>query len=258
MEVPVDNICPDEKGSCEKAEKYYKNYSMSSGSSSSRWRSPSFTTFNSYLKCRWHGQRKGHRIESDKVKSHEITPNVFFFHPWHNWAHGFHGESLGYRHVEFFRSDDLLDWTTWFLSGNKNKPSKVTLVLKDNFFVQWTIIGPPFVDLNSVTTMWSVWGLSLGHTPLWSFLDVLTIVVCYESLNREVKTKPIYEFRCDERQKTKVEESTRLACTLLVGELEHLKIETRLIDEMFATIDHVPDWVNFFFFSNLIFKNNFF
>ena len=135
----------------------------------------------------------------------------FFFHPWHNWAHGFHGESLGYRHVEFFRSDDLLDWTTWFLSGNKNKPSKVTLVLKDNFFVQWTIIGPPFVDLNSVTTMWSVWGLSLGHTPLWSFLDVLTIVVCYESLNREVKTKPIYEFRCDERQKTKVEESTRLA-----------------------------------------------
>ena len=45
----------------------------------------------------------------------------------------------------------------------------------------------------------------------------------------------IYEFRCDERLKTIVEESTRLTCTRLVAELEHLKIETRLIDEMFAS-----------------------
>ena len=62
------------------------------------------------------------------------------------------------------------------------------------------------------------------------------IVVCYESLKRELKTKPIYEFRCDERLKTKVEESTHLACTLLCAELEHLKIETRLIDEKFASV----------------------
>ena len=60
-------------------------------------------------------------------------------------------------------------------------------------------------------------------------------VVYYESLKRELKTKPTYEFRCDERLNTKVEESTRLACTLLCAELEHLKIETRLIDEMFAS-----------------------
>ena len=39
--------------------------------------------------------------------------------------------------------------------------------------------------------------------------------VYYESLKRELKTKPIYEFRFDERLKTEVEESTRLACTLL-------------------------------------------
>ena len=45
----------------------------------------------------------------------------------------------------------------------------------------------------------------------------------------------MYEFRCDERLKTKVEESTRLTCTLLCAELEHLKIETRLIDEMIAS-----------------------
>ena len=53
------------------------------------------------------------------------------------------------------------------------------------------------------------------------------IVVYYESLKREVKTKPIYEFRCDERLQTKSEEFTRLTCTLLCAELEHLKIETR-------------------------------
>ena len=49
--------------------------------------------------------------------------------------------------------------------------------------------------------------------------------VYYESLKREVKTKPIYEFRCDERLQTKVEEFTHLACTLLCAELEHLKID---------------------------------
>jgi hypothetical protein len=39
--------------------------------------------------------------------------------------------------------------------------------------------------------------------------------------------KPIYECRC---------ESTRLAYTGLLGELEHLKIKTRLIDEKFASV----------------------
>jgi hypothetical protein len=60
-------------------------------------------------------------------------------------------------------------------------------------------------------------------------------VVYYESLKRELKTKTIYGFRCDERLKTKVEESTRLTCTLLCSELEHLKIETRLMSEMLAS-----------------------
>ena len=35
--------------------------------------------------------------------------------------------------------------------------------------------------------------------------------------------------------KTRVEESTHLTCPRLVVELEHLKIETRLIDEMFVS-----------------------
>ena len=58
--------------------------------------------------------------------------------------------------------------------------------------------------------------------------------VYYESLKRELKTKTIYGYRCDERLKTCVEESTRLACTPLCGELEHLKIEKRLVSERFA------------------------
>ena len=62
------------------------------------------------------------------------------------------------------------------------------------------------------------------------------IVVYYESIKRELKTRPINECRCDERLKTKAEESTRLAYTGLLGELEHLKIKTRLIDEMFASV----------------------
>jgi hypothetical protein len=46
----------------------------------------------------------------------------------------------------------------------------------------------------------------------------------------------IYECRCDERLKPKGEESTYLAYTVLLGELEHLKIETRLINEKFASV----------------------
>jgi hypothetical protein len=40
----------------------------------------------------------------------------------------------------------------------------------------------------------------------------------------------------DERLKIKSEKSTLLTHTGLFGELEHLKIKTRLIDEMFASV----------------------
>jgi hypothetical protein len=55
-------------------------------------------------------------------------------------------------------------------------------------------------------------------------------------MKREVKTRPIYDCRCDERLETKTEESTLLTYTGLLGELEHLNIETRLIDEMFPSV----------------------
>ena len=48
-------------------------------------------------------------------------------------------------------------------------------------------------------------------------MSSLYFVVYYESLKRELKTKPINECRCDERLQTRVEESTRLACPRLVA-----------------------------------------
>ena len=64
----------------------------------------------------------------------------------------------------------------------------------------------------------------------------LFICVYYESRKRELQTRPIYECRCDERLKTKSEKSTRLTYFGLFGELEHLKIRTRLMNEMFASV----------------------
>ena len=57
-----------------------------------------------------------------------------------------------------------------------------------------------------------------------------------ESIKRELKRSPIYECRCAERLKTKDEGSTRLVYTGFIGGLEHLKIETRLIDERFPSV----------------------
>jgi hypothetical protein len=53
--------------------------------------------------------------------------------------------------------------------------------------------------------------------------------VYYESIKREIKTRGIYECRCDERLQTKKKEFTLLSYTGLIVELEHLKIETRYI-----------------------------
>ncbi len=61
-------------------------------------------------------------------------------------------------------------------------------------------------------------------------------VVYYESIKRELQRKTTSECRCDERLKTKTEESTHIVYTGSLGELEHLKITTRLIDEKFASV----------------------
>ncbi len=64
----------------------------------------------------------------------------------------------------------------------------------------------------------------------------LEFVVYYETIKRDLNRRLIYECRCDERLKGKTERSTRLTYTGLRGGLEHLKIETRLIDERVVSV----------------------
>ncbi len=66
--------------------------------------------------------------------------------------------------------------------------------------------------------------VSYPDTPLSIFIPE---IVYYESIKRELKIKPIYECRCDERLQTKTKRFTRLSYTGSVVELEHLKIKTR-------------------------------
>jgi hypothetical protein len=67
-------------------------------------------------------------------------------------------------------------------------------------------------------------------------LKIFRLFVHYESIKRELKRRLIYEDRYDERLKTKNEESIRLTDTGLVVELEHLKTKTRLKDEKFPSV----------------------
>ncbi len=64
--------------------------------------------------------------------------------------------------------------------------------------------------------------------------------VYYESMKRKLKTRPLYECQYDERLKTKSEESTCPVYTVDRGtgipKESIVKIETRLIDEMFASV----------------------
>ncbi len=54
--------------------------------------------------------------------------------------------------------------------------------------------------------------------------------------SEKLKTKYICGCRCYERLQPNTKEFTCLSYTELVLELEHLKIETRLITEMFANV----------------------
>jgi hypothetical protein len=63
----------------------------------------------------------------------------------------------------------------------------------------------------------------LVYTGLFGELEHLKIETRYvhyesESRKQELKTRPIYEGRCDERLKSKAEKSTRLAHTRLIEE----------------------------------------
>ena len=66
--------------------------------------------------------------------------------------------------------------------------------------------------------MWGGWGfVCCVHGVSGPF-------VYYESMKRDLKIRPMYECRYDERLKTKAKEFTRLTYTGLFGGLKHLKI----------------------------------
>jgi hypothetical protein len=68
------------------------------------------------------------------------------------------------------------------------------------------------------------------------FASTTGLFIYYESTKRNLKTKYICGCRCYESLQTKTNEFTRLSYTELVLEMEHLKIETRLITEMFSNV----------------------
>ena len=58
----------------------------------------------------------------------------------------------------------------------------------------------------------------------------------YETINRELNKRLIHECRCDERRKVTDERSTHLTYTVLSEGLEHLKIESRFINERLTSV----------------------
>ncbi len=73
-------------------------------------------------------------------------------------------------------------------------------------------------------------------TRLTNYYKRELLFIYYESTKGNLKTKYICECRSYERLQTKTKEFTRLSYTELVLELEHLKIEMRVITEMFANV----------------------
>ena len=69
---------------------------------------------------------------------------------------------------------------------------------------------------------------------------VRKLVVYYESMKRDLQTRPIYECRCDERIRPTAEGSTLLEYTGLHGGLDYLKIGTRFRDERFESVKGDP------------------
>jgi hypothetical protein len=78
--------------------------------------------------------------------------------------------------------------------------------------------------------------MSIGASFFVYYSSIKRELVYYSSIKRELKTRSIYDCRCNERLNPKDEESTCLSYTGLLEELEYLKIETRVIGEKFASV----------------------
>ncbi len=104
-------------------------------------------------------------------------------------------------------------------------PTILSVIRKTTTLVRVLPTFPFRVVKNAARRKW--------NSPL---VDPMIRVVYYESIKRELKIRCIYERRCNERLQSKTKEFTRLTYTGLVVELEHLKIETRLINEKFVNV----------------------
>ena len=103
------------------------------------------------------------------------------------------------------------------------------------------------IDLNRGILVWFCHGKSNNHRILQQLVfhkqesikttSVQDLDPSPSSVkNRNLKRRLICECRYDERLKAKTEGSTRLTYTVFRGGLEHLKIETKLINQRFASV----------------------
>ncbi len=95
--------------------------------------------------------------------------------------------------------------------------------------------GPEDCLLIRKGEIWDVCFLAVQHLKC-DPVPLSLLFIYYESTKRKLKTKYICGCRCYERLQTETKEFTCLSYTELVLELEHLKIETRLITEMFVNV----------------------
>ena len=104
-------------------------------------------------------------------------------------------------------------------------------------------IGDPFIfkltrRTTTLSRMCPTFDLCSDDNTLFGYVNPLGIhFISYErQIKRELKGIHICGCRCNVRLKTKTDGSTRLTYTGLCGELEQLKIETRLIGESFECV----------------------
>ena len=148
------------------------------------------------------------------------------------------------------------DYRCWLLWNDKVKDKKKTYI--------WVSVGQKtknqtWLICEENTTLWSWQSTSLIHgvtsifSPRMDSLPggVLVYFFCLllNDKEREVKRRLTYLCRCDERLKVKLRELhvseslgdetikwEFLSDTGLLGELEHLKIKTRLMDKKFVSV----------------------
>ena len=77
---------------------------------------------------------------------------------------------------------------------------------------------------------------TLGCAGNWNRFFYFLFIYYEQQIKRDLEGKHVCGCRCHERLKAKTDGSTCLGYTGLIGELEHLKIETRVLGESFESV----------------------